>query len=85
MVDIKPLPQYVPPSMHIHNLTYDHIHIYIRTYLKSQLNTNKTELVRFARSLITFIPTNIASQFQGISASAASMGATPVTDEDISP
>ena len=36
-----------------YNLTYGHLHIYsVRTYLKSQLNTNMTELVRFAHSLI---------------------------------
>ena len=29
-----------------------YIYIYIRTYLKSQLNTNMTELARFACSLI---------------------------------
>ena len=29
-----------------------HINIYIYTYLKSRLNTNITELARFARSLI---------------------------------
>ena len=29
-------------------------YIYIRMYLKSQLNTNMTELSRFARSLINF-------------------------------
>ena len=35
-------------------------YIYIRTYLKSQLNTNMTELARFARSLIiTYVPPNI--------------------------
>ena len=37
------------------NLTYRHIYvyiyIYIHTYLKSQLNTNMTELARFAHSL----------------------------------
>ena len=32
--------------------TYIYIYIYIRTYLKSQLNTNMTELACFARSLI---------------------------------
>ena len=31
---------------------YIYIYICIRTYLKSQLNTNMTELARFARSLI---------------------------------
>ena len=31
------------------------MYIYIRTYLKSRLNTNMTELARFARSLITSI------------------------------
>ena len=69
MVDIKPLPQYVPPSMRIHNLTYDHIHIYIyiRTYLKSQLNMNKTELARFARSLIS-LGTGLSTQIDSASA-----------------
>ena len=55
-------PHLTPPTLriteHAHigwrTATYIYIYtyIYIRTYLKSRLNTNMTELARFARSLI---------------------------------
>ena len=43
------LVKFIPNFTPTHTITYT----YIRTYQKSQLNTNKTELARFARSLIT--------------------------------
>ena len=62
-----------PPTLrtteHVHitwrTATYIYTYIYIRTYLKSQLNTNMTELARFARSLISHKLTVIPRQSRG--------------------